>query len=315
MTYAYFRKKFVSINEAKVSITTHAFNYGTGIFEGIKGYYNEKKDQIFVFRLHKHYERMIKNCKILKMYLEYSVDELAEITCKLIEMNNYKCDVYIRPIAYKSLEKIGVRLPEEHDLCIYSVPMDSYFKSDQPLKVCISSWKRIDDNAIPGRGKICGSYVNSALAAQEARDNGFDEAIFLNEDGHVSEGPGMNLFIIKDCVMRTPPVTHNILEGITRESVIEIASEELGISTFPRAIDRSELYQAEELFFCGTAAEIAPIGSVDHRPIGNGEVGKITKKLRSLFFKIVRGNYGKYSKWLTEVYKRKEVQSIEKKMS
>jgi len=189
--------------------------------------------------------------------------------------------------------------------------MDHYFKSDKPLKVCISSWKRIDDNAIPGRGKICGAYVNSALAAQEARDNGFDEAIFLNDDGHVSEGPGMNIFMVKDGVLRTPPVTHNILEGITRESIIEIASEELGVSTFPRAIDRSELYQAEELFFCGTAAEIAPIGSVDHRPIGNGEIGRLTNEIRTLFFKIVRGRYDKYSKWLTSVYDKRSESCID----
>ncbi len=171
MQYAYFQKRYVPIDDAKISIMTHAFNYGTAIFEGIKGYYNEEDDQIYIFRLMKHYERMIKNCKILKIYLEYSAEELAEITRNLVEMNNFKCDIYVRPIAYISLEKVGVRLPEEHDLCIYTIPMDSYFKSDKPLRVCVSSWKRIDDNAIPGRGKASRSWQHPGKRAKCASDS------------------------------------------------------------------------------------------------------------------------------------------------
>ncbi|MEW6455380.1 MAG: branched-chain amino acid transaminase [Acidobacteriota bacterium] len=302
MEYAYFKQSFASLSEAKISIMTHAFNYGTGVFEGIKGYYNQKLNQVFIFRVKEHFERMKKNCRILKIYIDKSVEELTEITVELIKKNKFKSDVYIRPIAYKSLEKIGVKLPDEYDFCIFSVPVSHYFDLEKPIKTCISSWRRVEDNAIPGRGKITGAYVNSALAAQEARDNGFDEAIFLNEDGHVSEGAAMNIFIVRNGMLHTPPISHNILEGITRDTIIEISKEELGVETVLRTIDRTELYHADEVFLCGTLSEVVSVGSIDHRPIGNGEMGNTTKKIQNLFFRVVRGEIDKYKKWLTPVY-------------
>jgi branched-chain amino acid aminotransferase len=255
-----------------------------------------------VFRPLEHFERMRRNGRILKMYVEQSAGELAAITAELLRRNAYRGDVYIRPLLYKSVEKVGVRLPDEHDICVFAVPAAHYFDLARPLSACVSSWRRLEDNAIPGRGKICGAYVNSALAAQEARDNGFDEAIFLNEDGHVAEGSAMNLFLVRDGCLHTPSSAQNILEGITRATIMEIAKSELGIGTEIRSIDRTELYQADELFFCGTMAEVAAIGSVDHRPVGSGGVGSITRRLQEMFFQVVLGKISKYRHWLMPVY-------------
>jgi len=303
MQIVYFKKDYVPLEQAKVGIMTHAFNYGTGVFEGIKGYFNPEQDEMHVFRLREHMERLKKNCRILKMYLDATPEELTRIIPELIKKNRFKTDIYIRPIAYKSSEIVGVKLMEDYDLCVYAVPIKAYFDMDKPLKTCVSSWRRVEDNALPGRGKITGAYVNSALAAQEARDNGFDEAIFLNENGHVCEGAAMNLFMVKNGRLLTAPVTDNILEGITRQTVIDVAREELGLETVERPIDRTELYLADEVFFCGTIAEVASVGSVDHRPVGSGDMGNITKQMQTLFYQIVRGKMDKYGEWLTPVYK------------
>jgi branched-chain amino acid aminotransferase len=302
MQYTYFQGKFVPVSEAKVSILTHAFNYGTGVFEGIKGYYNKQQDQLYIFRLYEHYERFKKNARILKILIDKSPDELIDITRELCKINKIKSDIYIRPLVYKSTEKVGVKLTEEYDICIYTA--NAYHSADtqKPLHTCVSSWRRVEDNAIPGRGKITGSYVNSSLASQEAHDNGFDDAIFLNENGHVCEGAVMNLYIIRDGKAYTPPVSENILEGITRATVMELFKEELGIETIERPIDRSELYEADEIFLCGTLAEILSVGSVDHRLVGEGTMGKITRQIQSLYYKIVRGEINAYKDWLTPVY-------------
>ncbi len=302
MNFVYFKGAFVPLKEAKISILTHAFNYGTGVFEGLKGYYNQKQNQLYIFRIEEHLERMKRNCRIIKIELDKSAAKLKELVVELVRKNEFKTDIYIRPLAYKSSEKVGVKLPDEHDLCIFAVPVSHYFDPDKPIKACLSTWRRVEDNAIPGRGKITGAYVNSALAAQEARDNGFDEAIFMNEDGHVSEGAAMNLFLVKNGMLHTPSLSQNILEGITRDTVMEIAREELGLGTMERAIDRTELYTADEVFFCGTLAEVISVGSIDHRPIGSGKKGKITSEIMKFFYKIVNGEIDKYRKWLTPVY-------------
>ena len=302
MKIVYFKENFVPLKEAKISILTHAFNYGTGVFEGIKGYYNPKQNQFYIFRVEEHLERMKRNCRIIKINIDKSTEELKELVVKLIRKNKYKTEVYIRPLAYKSSEKVGVKLPDEYDFCIFSVPVAHYFDPNKPIRAGVSSWRRIEDNAIPGRGKITGAYVISALAGQEARDNGFDEAIFLNEDGHVSEGAAMNLFLIRNGMLHTPSLSQNILEGITRGTVMEICREELGIRTIERIIDRTELYTADEVFLCGTLVEIVSVGSIDHRPVGRGKKGKITSEIMKLFYKIVNGEIEKYRKWLTPVY-------------
>lgn len=301
--YAFFRGDFVPIEEAKVSIMTQAFNYGTGCFEGIRAYWNEERQQLYVFRMAPHYERLHGSCKILLIDLPYSVAELGEITVGLLQREGYHQDTYIRPLAYKGSEVVGVRLDglEDH-FAIFAVPFGRYIEKEEGADVCVSSWRRVDDNALPPRGKITGSYVNAALAKTEAMLNGYDEAIVLDQNGHVSEGSAENLFIVRDGKLITTPVTANILEGITRSTIIQIAREELGIEVIERPIDRSELYVAEEAFFCGTGVQVAAIASIDHRPVGAGKLGPVVKQIRDLYFDIVRGRVPKYAEWATPVY-------------
>jgi branched-chain amino acid aminotransferase len=303
---AFFEGKFVPLSEAKVSVQIHALNYGTGIFEGIRGYYNQEREEIYLFRLADHFRRMLKNCNLIKIELPYTVDDLCNMTIELIRRNNFQRDLYVRPLAYKTSCQIGTKLTPGSDFTMFAVAMDDYIATDRALNVCISSWRRLEDNSIPPRGKICGSYVNSALAATEARDNGFDEAIVLNNDGHVAEGAAMNLFMIRDGKLVTTPITANILEGITRTAIMKFGKEELGLEHETRQIDRSELYMAEELFFCGTGAQIAPIGSVDHRKIGDGKPGPIALEIQKTYDRIVRGRNERYIDWCTPVFRTRQ---------
>lgn len=299
----YFRGAFVPLSEAKVSIMTHSFMYGTGCFEGIRGYWNDDEGQLFVFRMPEHYVRFKASQKVLMFSLPHTVDELCEITLELLKRNNFKEDVYIRPAAYKASETIGVKLHGlEEDIAILAVPFGKYVDIERPLRVCTSSWQRIDDNAMPARSKIVGAYVNSAFAKSEALLNGFDEAIMLTSDGHVSEGSAENIFLVVDGVLVTPPVCENILVGITRATVMELAEKELGLRTVERKIDRTELYVADEIFLVGTGAQIAPVGEVDRRPVGNGEIGPVTRRLQEIYFDVVRGRNANYRHWCTAVY-------------
>lgn len=301
--FAYFDGKFVPIAEARVSIMTHALNYGTGVFEGIRAYWNERQEQLYVLRLRDHYRRLLQSVKILRMQLDLNADQMSDLTVELLRRNEYRSDVYIRPLAYKATEAIGVRVHGLTDaFAIFAVPFGKYIEQQGGAKVCFSSWRRNDDNAIPPRGKVTGAYVNSALIKTEAMLNGFDEAIVLNADGHISEGSAENFFMVRGGKLITPPVTANILEGITRQAIMDLARVELGLETVERQIDRSEVYIADEAFFCGTGVEVTPIGSVDHIPLGNGGVGPITRQISDLYFKIVRGNEPKYLDWLTPVY-------------
>ncbi|HIP97534.1 MAG TPA: branched-chain amino acid transaminase, partial [Anaerolineae bacterium] len=289
--------------EAKVSIMTHAFNYGTGCFEGIRAYWNEEDEQLYVFRMKEHYQRMLRSARILQIKLPYTADELGDLTLELLRKEEYRQDAYIRPLAYKSSEGIGVRLHDlEDDLAIFAVPFGRYIEREEGARVGVSSWRRVDDNAIPARAKITGAYINSALAKTEALLNGYDEAIVLTQDGHVSEGSAENLFLVKNGQLVTPPVTANILEGITRATVMEIAREELNLRTTERRIDRSELYTADEAFFCGTGVQIAALIEIDRRPVGEGKIGPVVSQLRDLYFNVVHGKVPKYREWCTPVY-------------
>jgi branched-chain amino acid aminotransferase len=301
--HAYFQRKLVPLAEAKIGVMTHAFNYGTAVFEGIRGNWNGDDEQIYVFRLEDHYRRLRKNCRILKLDLPYTDEELADITVRLVAMCGYNEDIYLRPIAYKSSEAVGVRIHDlESDLLIYVTPFGPYLDIEKGARCCTSSWRRVEDTAIPARGKINGAYVNSALAKSEAFDNGYDEAIMLNEDGHVSEGSGENIFIVEDGRLITPPVFSNVLVGITRDTVITLAREELGVETVERPIDRSELYLADECFMTGTAAHVTPVIEVDRRPVGEGARGRITADIQRLYFEVVRGKSAKYARWCTPCY-------------
>ena len=301
-SYAFFQKNFVPLSEAKISVMTHALHYGTAIFEGIRGNWNSKNKQIYLFRLREHYERLEKGCRVMKITLPYSVDDLCRITVELVEKCGFQEDIYVRPLAYKSSEALGVRLHNlEDDFLVFPIPWGPYLDMEK-ARCAVSSWHRPADNVIPPQVKITGLYANNALAKTEAIENGYDEAIMLSPDGHVSEGSGENIFLVMDGKLVTPASYNNILMGITRSTVIELAQEELGIEIIGRQIDRSELYTADECFLTGTAAHITPVAEIDQRQIGNGEVGKITKKLQVIYADVIRGNNRKYLKWCTPVY-------------
>jgi branched-chain amino acid aminotransferase len=300
---AYFRGKIVPYSEAKIGVLTHALNYGTGVFGGIRGYWNTEEEQLFIFRPLDHYRRLINSARLLCINLDQTPESLTQVTVDLLRADNYHRDVYIRPLAYKSDELIGVRLHDlNHEISIVAIPFERYIKNDTNAHVTISSWRRIDDNVIPARGKICGAYVNSALIKTDAAQSGFDEALVLTQDGHLSEGSAMNIFMVRDNVIVTPPITENILEGITRKSVIELARQEFDLEVVERPIDRSEIYLCDEFFLTGTAAQITAVTKVDHREIGSAVMGPITNQLRSLLGDVMRGRVAKYRHWNTPAY-------------
>jgi branched-chain amino acid aminotransferase len=279
-------------------VLTHALHYGTACFEGIRGNWDSKEKRFCIFRLQDHYKRMLGGCRILRITLPYSIDKLCQLTGELVEKSGYREDVYIRPLAYKSSEAVGVRLHNlDDDFLIIATTLPPYLDAENGVRSCVSSWRRVDDTMIPPRGKICGIYANSALAKTEAWENGFDEAILLTQDGHVSEGSGENIFLVLGGRLITPPPSDNILMGITRDTVMKLAKNELGIDTIERQVDRSELYVAEECFFTGTAANVAPILEIDHRSIGSGKIGKVTAKLQKLFVEVMMGRNAKYPEW------------------
>ncbi|GAB4331321.1 MAG: branched-chain amino acid transaminase [Candidatus Abyssubacteria bacterium] len=301
--YAYFEGKFVPIEEARISIMTHTFNYGTGVFEGIRGYWNPDEEQLYIFKLRHHYVRMFRNFNLFQIDLPITLDDACRITVELARKNEYRQDMYIRPIAYKSSYEIGPRVHNlKNDFALFNIPLGDYVNTTDGLNVMVSSWRRVPDICIPARSKACGIYINSALAATEAKTSGFDEAIMLTHDGYVSEGSAMNLFMVRDGDLITTPVTASILEGVTRQTIIEIAREQMSIETTIRPIDRTELYAADELFFCGTGAQVAPVVSVDRRQVGNGRPGELTLKLQALYFDVVQHRLSEYSHWLTPVY-------------
>jgi branched-chain amino acid aminotransferase len=299
----YFEGKIIPLSEAKIGILTHAMSYGTGCFEGIRAYYNEDRGQLYMFRALEHYQRLQDSTRIMMIELRHTAEELVKLTGDLLRASGLYTDSYIRPMAYKADEVIGVRLHNLRDELYVTVqPFGNYIDIDRALKVGVSSWKRVDDNMIPARSKITGAYVNSAFAKTEALMNGFDEAIMLDASGHVSEGSAENLFMLREGVAYTPPVTENILEGITRLTIMTLLQDELGIPVVERPIDRTELYICNELILCGTGAQIVPVGSVDHRPVGHGGVGEVGRALQSLYFDVVRGNVPKYQQWCTPVH-------------
>ena len=301
-SYAYFHKEFVPLSEAKVGIMTNCLHYGVAVFEGIRGNWNSQQKQLYIFRLKEHYERLHRGCRVMKINPPHSVDELCQITIDLLRKNGFQEDVYTRPVAYKSAEALGVRLHDlADDLFVLTIPWGRYLDVDK-ARAGVSSWRRPNSNVIPPQAKVCGVYINNALAKTEAIENGFDEAIMLDQTGNVSEGSGENIFLVINGKLVTPAIYNNILIGITRDTVIQLAKQELGIETEERNITRYELYTADECFFSGTAAHITPVAEIDHRQIGNGEIGEVTGKLQKIYFDVIRGNNPKYLDWCTPVY-------------
>jgi branched-chain amino acid aminotransferase len=297
--YAFFDGKIVEIENAKVSIMTNALQYGTALFSGIRGYYNDTSQTLSVFRIKEHYRRFLSSIQILGCDFAYSVDELIEVHTNLAIANKPNCNCYFRPFAYASNCKLGPNLANTTlAYALYMIKLEDYLPTDHGLSVMISSWHRVSDSAIPVRGKFSGAYINSALAKKDAVENGFDEAILLNGIGHVCEGSAENIFIVRDGILITPPFGDDILEGVTRKTVIKLAYD-LQIPFVERSIDRSELYIADEIFLTGTGCQIAWIKSVDHRTIANGEIGAITSKLKDMYLAVAHGKMKEYMKWCT----------------
>ena len=301
--WAYLGGKQVPLKEANVGIMTHALHYGTAVFEGIRGNWNNEKGQMFVFRLKEHYERLLRGCNIMRINLPFSVDEYCKITVDLLLKNNFKEDVYIRPLAFKGAEMVAnLKLHELSDeFALIILPFGSYIDNDRPIKCQTSSWRRPEDTIMPTGVKITGLYTTSILAKTEAVSAGYDEAILLNNDGTVSEGSGENLFIVNGETISTPCETDNCLLGITRDSVIQLAETQLGLKVVQRRIHRSELYLADEIFLTGTAAHVTSVGELDNRKISTGKLGQITGKLQDLYFSTVVGENEKFYDWCTPI--------------
>lgn len=300
--HAFFEGKIVPLSEARINIATHGFLYGTAVFSGMRAYWNAERKGLFLFRPFDHFHRLLDSAKMMAMDIPYDEEALIQLAIDLLKLDDYQQDVYLRPTIYKADMGIGVRLHNLRDeLSIFTAPYEAYVKNDTNAHVTISSWRRVDDNAIPARGKVAGAYVNSALAKTDANRAGFDEALVLNSDGHVSEGSAMNVFMVRNGALVTPPITDNILEGITRRSIMEVARKEFGLTVEERSIDRTEVLVADEMFFTGSAAQVVAITKIDHRPISNGSMGPVTAKLRTFYEDVVRARNPKYASWNVEV--------------
>ena len=302
-TWVFYEGEFGRYQEIKLGLMTHALHYGTAVFEGIRAYWNEKTSQLYLLQAAAHFERMKRSANVMRMTLPHSTEELVNFTLELLRRNGFKSDVYVRPLLYTSSEEIGVRLHNlDRSFFIYAIPFGNYVEIDAGIRCMVSSWRRVPDQALPARAKITGSYAQAALAKSEAVENGFDEAIVLSVDGHVSEGSAENLFMLKDGAFVTPPVTDDILEGVTRQLLMKVIRDELNLEVLERSIDRTELYTCDELLLCGTGAQISPVIEVDHRPVGNGKVGEFTQELQNIYFGAVRGESPKYRDWTIPVY-------------
>jgi len=301
--YAFFDDKFVPLAKAKVGVMTHAFNYGTACFEGIRGNWNKEQGQMYIFRMKEHYRRLLDSCEVLKIELPYSIGEMCDLSIELVQRCKCREDTYIRPIAYKKTEQVGVRLHNlEPGFILFATPFGAYLDVEKGARCCIASWRRVNSAMIPIRAKINGIYVNSALAKTEAFERGFDEAIFLTQGGHVCEGSGENIFLVIGGKLVTPPPSDDILIGITRDTIMKLAKKEFGIDTIERSIDPKEIFKAEECFMTGTAAHVTPIIEVEGRKVGKGSIGKLTKQLQSMYFDVILGKKKKYMSWCTPVY-------------
>jgi branched-chain amino acid aminotransferase len=298
--WCYHGGELQKLGDVRLSPATHALNYGTGVFEGIRAYWSEERGTLQVLKLREHYERFEKSCRLLRLDLTHTVDELCDITLEILRRNAPREDTYIRPLAYKAAESVGVNLKGRSELSIFTVPMGNYVELTG-LKVCVSSWRRTPDNAIPARAKCTGSYVNTALAVDQAQRAGYDDAIFLTQDGQVSEASAANIFLVRKGQLVTPPVTADILEGITRDAVMELAEKELGMPVLEREVGRTELYAADEVFLSGTGFQIAPVVAVDDRAIGTGSIGPVAERLQELYFKAARGGWDAYADWTVAV--------------
>lgn len=299
----FFKDKFVNEDAMVLPIRSKAIQYGLGTFEGVRAYWNSEESQLYIFRSNDHYKRLLESCKIFRLQSPYSVEKLTETTIELLKKNDLKTNTYIRPLFYHNSTKMAPVFEDgDTEFAMYCNPLDAYIDTSKGIDVCISSWQRVPDNAIPSRAKPTGLYLNSALVRDEAYKNGFQEGIFLTKNGSVSEGSGEHIFMVKGNTIVSPPSTEDNLDGITRKTIIELVENETDYTFVERTIARTELYTCDELFFVGTGAEVTSIKSVDRRDVGTGDFGKITKEIQTIYFDVVHGRNKKYSDWLTPVY-------------
>ena len=300
-SYAFLNNEIVPLEDASISVMTNFMHYGTALFEGIRGNWNAEQEQIYIFRNKEHHQRMLDGCRLLNIDLPHSLDDLCRLTVDLVAKCGFTEDVYVRPLAYKSSQSMGVRLHNlDADFLMFVFPWGRYIDADR-ARCQVSSWRFPSE--VP-RAKISGLYVTNAVAKTEAIENGFDEAIMLTPDGFVAEGSGENIFLVIDGKLVTPPASEGILVGITRATVMELAREEFSIETVERRIARVEMYNADEVFMTGTAAHVTPIAEIDRRKIADGEIGEITAKLQNIYADVILGKKPKYADWCTPVYKK-----------
>ena len=300
--FVFYDGKFIEKEKASLPIMTHAFLYGTGVFEGIRAYYNKEENQLYAFRVKEHFERLMRSAHVMYMENPFTIDEYCANLKELLKKNNYRQDVYIRPNLFKAAEKIGPGLLNNKDsYLLFTLPMGDYIDTAKGLNVCVSNWRRNSDNAIPPRAKVSGAYANTALIKSDAQLSGFDDAIVLDENGRVTEGSAMNLFLVQNGKLVTSRTTDNILIGVTRNTIMQIAKD-VDIEVEEREVSRTELYTSDEAFYCGTGAQISPIVTIDHRKLGTGKVGPIASKLQNLYFDVVKGKVDKYKEWCMPIY-------------
>lgn len=300
----YFDGALMPLSEATVNVATHALHYGTGCFEGIRAYWSESDEELYVLKLDEHVERFFRSCAVLRITPPFTRGELRDIVLEVVRQNGYRSDVYIRPLAFKATQTIKLTLSGLDDsFAVFAFPFGHYAHREGGLRVCLSPWVRIDDNAIPTRAKVTGGYVNAALASDDASEAGFDEALMVNANGMLSEASSANVFLVRGGRLVTPALSEHILEGITREAVITLARQELGLHVEERAVGRGEVYLADEVFLTGTGIQIEPVASVDGRAVGRGAPGPITLQLQALYAGAVRNSLPRYAEWCTPVYR------------
>ncbi|MCS7112051.1 MAG: branched-chain amino acid transaminase [Ignisphaera sp.] len=296
--YAWLDGSIVEWGSAKVHVFVHGLHYGTGVFEGIRGYYDS--GAIKIFRLEDHMKRLFRSAKMIHMEIPYTVEQLIEATRELISVNGFRSDIYIRPIAFRGLGSFGLRARNPVNVAIIAIEFGKYLKPDG-IRCMVSSWRKPSGDSFPVETKATANYLLYHLSSLEAAEHGFDEAILLDAEGYVSEGAGENIFIVREGRLITPPVYGSILEGITRDTVTRVAREMLGVEVIERRIRRAELYIADEIFLTGTAAEIVPVIEVDGRTIGTGKPGELTRKIQAIYHQIVVGKVEMFRSWVTEV--------------
>ena len=303
MGVTWHRTAFVDDGDATVNVRAKALNYGLGCFGGIRAYWSDARRELFVFRLQDHVERLVESARILGLESPFPPARIAEIVLELLRRNERRADTYVRPLIFVDSDELSPTMTDVPvSLSVYCLPMGRYF-AHESIHCCISSWRRVADNAIPARAKPTAAYLNSALARAEARRNGFDEAIFLTDAGDVSEGSAEHLFLFRRDQLVSPPSTADNLEGITRRSIIEIArAAPLGMDFVERRISRTELYVADEVFLCGTGAEVTPVSRIDHRRIGDGKVGRVTRAISERVHAVTRGNEESFAHWLVPAW-------------